>query len=120
MSEHSADCCGTDHKNAHSHFVCRAFDGHSFQPLVEASKAESETTILTSQSGRKVQMSRAARTVLRSKGCNETVASPIVIRSNKQDSTEGNGYDDVVFDVLVYSVYSHMVTCQCSGRALYL
>jgi len=97
VNEHAADCRGTDHKNARSHFVCRAFDGHSFQPRVEVSDAECGTFV-TSRSGRKIHMSRAARAVLRRKGCDESDASPIVIRSDRQqqDKDEGNGSTDSV------------------------
>ena len=99
VSEHAADCTATDHKHARSHFVCRAFDGHNFHPLVEDGKAESGD-VLTSRSGRKIQLSRAARAVLRSKGCSDiSVSSPMVIKNDKQDKSQGNGYIDVVIDV---------------------
>jgi len=103
VSEHAADCPATDHKHARSHFVCRAFDGHNFHPLVEDGKAESGD-VLTSRSGRKIQLSRAARAVLRSKGCSDiSVASPMVVKNDKQDKSQGNGYIDVVM----------MCTCCC-------
>lgn len=91
MSEHSANCRGTDHKDARSHFVCRAFDGHDFQPLVEDIEVESGT-VLTSRSGRKIQLSRAARAVLRSKGYSDSVMSPTVVKTVKEDKAEGNEY----------------------------
>lgn len=85
--EHSAGCCESDHKNAQSHFVCRAFDGHSFQPLVEDSKAEKEL-FLTSQSGRKIRMSAAVKEVLRSNSYH-AVESPVVSRVHEQNSSHG-------------------------------
>jgi len=87
INEHPAGCSGSDHKNARSHFVCRAFDGHRFQPLVEDSKAEKEM-FLTSQSGRKIRMSAAVKGVLRSNSYHG-VESPVVSRVHEQDSSQG-------------------------------
>jgi len=86
--EHAANCPGTEHKNARSHFVCRAFDGHRFQLLTEDIKAGAET-ILTSRSGRKVRMSAAARAVLRSNSCYDDVESPTVTTYREQHKSKG-------------------------------
>ena len=90
VTEHPAGCTGADHKNARSHFVCRAFNGHNFFPLVEDSVAQSGI-VLASRSGRKIQLSRAARAILRSKGTDSDSAtsSPVIARSDKRDKARG-------------------------------
>jgi len=88
VSEHPADCPGADHKNARSHFVCRAFDGRRFQPLAEDSKFKTET-ILTSRSGRKVALNASARAALRSNGCDDDIKSPTITRCSKPQKFKG-------------------------------
>lgn len=87
MTEHSPGCSGLDHTNAQSHFVCRAFDGHNFQPIIEDSKIETEV-LLTSQSGRKIRMSVGARAALRSKSTH--VESPMITRRCEDNSSQGD------------------------------
>ena len=108
VSEHAVGCCGSDHKKARSHFVCRAFDGHNFQPLVEDSKTENEV-FTTSQSGRKIRMTAAAKAVLRSNSYNN-VESPVITRSHVQDSSQGNGY--IITDCLMM----HLLLFAASGK----
>jgi len=60
VSEHMPGCPGTNHSQEQSHFVCRAFDGRSLQPLANDNETES-VTVPTLRSRRQIRSAAADR-----------------------------------------------------------
>lgn len=93
VSEHPADCPGTDHKSTQSHFVCRSFNGHRFHPLDNDNSAENAAVPLTAvTSDHHSQTSRSPRSVCNGKSYDTTVELPIVNKGRSQDDAVGLRY----------------------------